>query len=192
MAVSSSRTMTRGTFFARASTLLALPFLFRVRLPVVERVAGVRVMGTPDMTASPPGSFPFREAQLNAIAARDGHQAKGAALPLPMRQRGARMSKHVGTTIIAVNGLSFTADVAGLASGKPVLLLRGYSPGARPAGIDAYHIDLLIGDVLALADTLRASRLHLVARLVIPCLFDKSVSYLGPSCRLSPRGRGTQ
>jgi pimeloyl-ACP methyl ester carboxylesterase len=39
---------------------------------------------------------------------------------------------------------------------------RGYSPGARPAGRRAYTLDLLAGDVLALADTAGADRVHLV------------------------------
>jgi pimeloyl-ACP methyl ester carboxylesterase len=39
---------------------------------------------------------------------------------------------------------------------------RGYSPGARPAGVDAYTIDKLVGDVLAVADQLGIERFHLV------------------------------
>lgn len=39
---------------------------------------------------------------------------------------------------------------------------RGYSPGARPAGRRQYTLDLLAGDVLALADAAGASRFHVV------------------------------
>ncbi|MFM8355059.1 MAG: alpha/beta fold hydrolase [Gammaproteobacteria bacterium] len=39
---------------------------------------------------------------------------------------------------------------------------RGYSPGARPEGVDAYHTDALVGDALALADQLGVRRFHLV------------------------------
>lgn len=39
---------------------------------------------------------------------------------------------------------------------------RGYSPGARPAGVDAYHTDHLTGDVLRIADALGADKFHLV------------------------------
>ncbi len=39
---------------------------------------------------------------------------------------------------------------------------RGYSPGARPREVGAYAIDLLVGDVLALAAALGAERFHLV------------------------------
>ena len=39
---------------------------------------------------------------------------------------------------------------------------RGYSPGARPVGVDAYAIDELVADVVALADVLGAARFHLV------------------------------
>jgi len=95
------------------------------------------------------------------------------------------------TRTLAANGLAFTADVAGPASGALVLLLhgfpqtrhtwraelpalaaagyrvcapdqRGYSAGARPAGVDAYRIELLVSDALALADALGAERFHLV------------------------------
>jgi len=92
---------------------------------------------------------------------------------------------------IAANGGSFTADVAGPERGELVLLLhgfpqtrhtwraelaalaaaghravapdqRGYSPGARPAGIESYRIESLVADALALADALGAERFHLV------------------------------
>lgn len=95
------------------------------------------------------------------------------------------------TTVIRANDLEFTATVAGPESGDLVVLLhgfpqtryawraevealagagfracapdqRGYSPGARPDGIAAYHIDHLVADVLAIADSLSADRFHLV------------------------------
>jgi pimeloyl-ACP methyl ester carboxylesterase len=90
-----------------------------------------------------------------------------------------------------VNGLVFDVTEEGPQSGPPVLLLhgfpqtsaafhtaarqlardglrtialdqRGYSPGARPAGVAAYAIDQLVGDVLGLLDTLRLPAAHLV------------------------------
>ncbi len=39
---------------------------------------------------------------------------------------------------------------------------RGYSPGARPTGVEAYRIGVLVRDVLALAGSLGADRFHLV------------------------------
>ncbi len=39
---------------------------------------------------------------------------------------------------------------------------RGYSVGARPEGIDAYRVENLVTDVLAIADALSADRFHLV------------------------------
>ena len=39
---------------------------------------------------------------------------------------------------------------------------RGYSPGARPADVDAYSIPNLVGDVLGIAGTLGIDRFHLV------------------------------
>ena len=39
---------------------------------------------------------------------------------------------------------------------------RGYSPGARPVGVEIYHTDAIVSDVVGLADTLGARRFHLV------------------------------
>lgn len=39
---------------------------------------------------------------------------------------------------------------------------RGYSPGARPAEVDAYDVEELVNDVLEMADALGADRFHLV------------------------------
>jgi pimeloyl-ACP methyl ester carboxylesterase len=95
------------------------------------------------------------------------------------------------TTGITTDEGTFTADVAGPADGPLVLLLhgfpqtrhtwrdvvpdlaaagfcavavdqRGYSPGVRPAALDAYATSRLVADVLDLADALGAERFHLV------------------------------
>ena len=92
---------------------------------------------------------------------------------------------------IAARGLRFDAFVDGPADGPLVLLLhgfpqsawewhhqlpalaaagyravapqqRGYSPGARPDGVDAYVLDELVADVVGIADALGADRFHLV------------------------------
>ena len=39
---------------------------------------------------------------------------------------------------------------------------RGYSPGARPDGVDAYRIENLVTDVLGMAEALGAKKFHLV------------------------------
>lgn len=39
---------------------------------------------------------------------------------------------------------------------------RGYSPGARPGGVEAYRVEHLVADVLGLADELGGHRFHLV------------------------------
>lgn len=39
---------------------------------------------------------------------------------------------------------------------------RGYAAGARPVGVDAYHIDLLVADAVGMADVLGADTFHLV------------------------------
>lgn len=95
------------------------------------------------------------------------------------------------TTTIDANGLRFTSELAGPADGPLVLLLhgfpqtrhtwraelpalaaagyracapdqRGYSAGARPAGIDSYRVELLVADALAIADSFSAERFHIV------------------------------
>ena len=92
---------------------------------------------------------------------------------------------------MAAGEWAFTADVSGPPDGDLVLLLhgfpqtrhawraemrslagagfracapdqRGYSPGARPVDIDAYRVELLVADVLAIADALGRERFHLV------------------------------
>jgi pimeloyl-ACP methyl ester carboxylesterase len=94
-------------------------------------------------------------------------------------------------TTIEAGGFVFDARVAGPKKGSPVLLLhgfpesslewesqlvalaragyravapdlRGYSPGARPPAVADYALDLLAGDVVAIADALGFARFHLV------------------------------
>ncbi len=91
---------------------------------------------------------------------------------------------------IQANGMVFRCRRAG-ATGEPVILLhgfpetshmwtplmerlaaagyrclspdqRGYSPGARPEGIEHYHYTLLAGDVLALAEAAGFGKFHLI------------------------------
>lgn len=62
-------------------------------------------------------------------------------------------------------GRCYEAQVAalGAAGYRPVAFdQRGYSPGARPAGVDAYTGRRLVSDVIAVADQLGAERFHLV------------------------------
>jgi pimeloyl-ACP methyl ester carboxylesterase len=92
---------------------------------------------------------------------------------------------------ITVGSLTFQARQAGPPDGRPVILLhgapqtsacwnqalaalgaagyhavafsqRGYSPGARPDGVEEYAMDLLVGDVLDVADTLGFATFDLV------------------------------
>ncbi len=92
---------------------------------------------------------------------------------------------------LSVGGLRFTGLEAGPRDGELVLLLhgfpqfadswiplmrllaaaglrvvamdqRGYTPGARPAGVAAYTIDRLVEDTLGFAEELGAARFHLV------------------------------
>lgn len=92
---------------------------------------------------------------------------------------------------LAVGDLTFDAVAEGPADGEPILLLhgfpesahswrrvqpllaaaglrtvapdlRGYSPGARPLDPDDYAIEVLVGDVLGLADALGWETFHLL------------------------------
>lgn len=96
-----------------------------------------------------------------------------------------------GSTEPSAGGLSFDLRVGGPDDGAPVVLLhgfpetslcwtsvarhlvahglrviapdqRGYSPGARPAGVENYRLPLLADDVIGLLDDLGLERAHLV------------------------------
>ena len=97
-----------------------------------------------------------------------------------------------GLVQIRARGVSFRARVAGLGGDGPALLLlhgfpetsimwdplieaaepagfrvvafdqRGYSPLARPDGVDAYRLPELVADVFAVADAVGFERFHLV------------------------------
>jgi pimeloyl-ACP methyl ester carboxylesterase len=94
-------------------------------------------------------------------------------------------------TRISAGGFIFDARVAGPADGRVVLLLhgfpessrswesqlqalaqagyraiafdqRGYSPGARPLNVDAYRVGELVGDAMAVTDSLSVDRVDVV------------------------------
>jgi pimeloyl-ACP methyl ester carboxylesterase len=101
------------------------------------------------------------------------------------------MSAEIRTRAVKIGDLSFTVDEAGPPDGPKVLMLhgfpqsrwawrrqlpvlaaagfhaiapdqRGYSPGARPAGTDAYALPKLVADALGIMDALGADRFDLV------------------------------
>jgi pimeloyl-ACP methyl ester carboxylesterase len=101
------------------------------------------------------------------------------------------MDQPVKREQIACGGMVFDALTAGPAEGEPVILLhgfpefseqwtdqlialgnagyravafdqRGYSSGARPEAVSDYEVWNLMADVLAVADTIGASRFHVV------------------------------
>lgn len=75
-----------------------------------------------------------------------------------------------GTPVILLHGFptdsSSWTQIAALlhAAGLRTFALdqRGYSPGARPPGRDAYRLEHLVADVLALVDATGQGRVHLV------------------------------
>ncbi|MEV5243544.1 alpha/beta hydrolase [Streptomyces cinnamoneus] len=92
---------------------------------------------------------------------------------------------------VSSGGMVFDVEVSGPRDGEPVLLLhgfpqsrrawdrvtpvlneaglrtiapdqRGYSPGARPAGVEAYALPLLAGDAVGILDALGVETAHVV------------------------------
>jgi pimeloyl-ACP methyl ester carboxylesterase len=114
------------------------------------------------------------------------HSARTEALPL------LAASTTQGLVRIQANGLVFRARVAGLDSDGPGLVLlhgypatsamwepliapaaaagyrvvafdqRGYSPAARPEGVESYRIDRMVEDAVAVADAAGFEDFHLV------------------------------
>ena len=102
-----------------------------------------------------------------------------------------RLPGEIVTSQIKVDSLTFDVRMAGPDNGEVVLLLhgfpqtshewrhqlralgeagyhavapdqRGYSPGARPTSAVDYRLNLLVRDIVALADAIGADRFHLV------------------------------
>ena len=103
----------------------------------------------------------------------------------------AETQEHVDEMQIEVGELVFDAVVAGPRDGPVVFMLhgfpqsayewryqipalasmgfrviapdqRGYSPGARPQGVEAYAIPSLVGDLIGMADAVGAEEFHVV------------------------------
>ena len=123
---------------------------------------------------------------VRAIDLSHAHRDRVAALPIysPSAQQGEFR--------LPVNGMEFLVRVAGMQNDGPGVILlhgfpessmmwtslldtasdrgyrvvafdqRGYSPGARPSGKKSYHIDLLVSDVMAVADEVGFEKFHLV------------------------------
>lgn len=117
--------------------------------------------------------------------------AGAAPEPASLEEDAATPEADVALTTITTGELVFQARVAGPESGETVILLhgfpqtsrawrgqiadlaqagyrvvapdqRGYSPGARPTEVSGYTMTALYQDVLAIADSLRVERFHLV------------------------------
>jgi pimeloyl-ACP methyl ester carboxylesterase len=111
--------------------------------------------------------------------------------PAALRLEAAAAEVPIVIETRKLNGLSFQVRTAGPRRGELVILLhgfpensyewryqiralaaagyrvlapdlRGYCPGARPEAVDQYGLLSFVGDVLALADSERAFRFHLV------------------------------
>ncbi len=118
-------------------------------------------------------------------------QADAWAAPGEASTRIGVYRRRVDDIVVAVGGFEFRALVDGPEGARPVVLLhgfpqssgewraqlaalgaagyrafapdqRGYSPGVRPEGVDAYGIDHLVADALALCDEIGAGPVDLV------------------------------
>jgi len=78
--------------------------------------------------------------------------------------------QNTGDNVILLHGFPQTSKIweptmeSAAAAGYRVLAYdqRGYSPGARPSGKDNYNIDLLVADLLTVADAVGFDTFHLV------------------------------
>ena len=123
---------------------------------------------------------------LNAIDLSKTHRKKVDTLPM------FTSSVDEGTYQLTANGYTFLVRVAGMQNdGEALILLhgfpessimwqplldaaaargyrvlafdqRGYSPNARPSGVEYYHTDSLVQDVLAVANEVGFDTFHLV------------------------------
>ncbi|MFT3927153.1 MAG: alpha/beta hydrolase [Myxococcales bacterium] len=139
-----------------------------------------------DADADPPvegGTEPTRDASAERCEPMDAGASDTAECP--------DIVDAFPTTGVCANGWTFRVRMAGPETGEPVVLLhgfpessyewsaqlrslstagyrviapdqRGYSPGARPMAPEAYKLQELVADVLAIADAVGARRFHLV------------------------------
>lgn len=110
------------------------------------------------------------EIEVLKVTVRKGSKFKSARSGLSFRCRAA--GPEGGEPVICLHGFPATSAwfnlllEAGAAAGFRMFApdQRGYSPGARPDPADTrnYHYDLIVGDVVALANALGLQRFHLV------------------------------
>ena len=142
------------------------------------------------------------------------HSARTAALPHLSDPSADQVD---GLVLIEAGGMTFRARVAGMKNDGPGLVLlhgfpetsamwgpllldaaaagyrvvafdqRGYSPGARPEGVEHYVVPELVGDVLAIADAVGFERFHLVGH-DWGCIVGWGVTALHPERLLSYTG----
>lgn len=155
------------------------PRLVRRAVVLLGLLAGPALLGCAG--DDPPGATGAAGTLQPATAAPDGTPSTAtAASATPVRD-----------VQLSVRGFTFDAWEAGPSDGELVLLLhgfpqskaswtevigpladagyhvvapdqRGYSPGARPAGDEAYVITELVADAVGMADALGAERFHVV------------------------------
>ena len=106
---------------------------------------------------------------LPLVGARGDGLVRIPARGFEFRARVAGLSGE-GAGVIMLHGFPETSMMfeplmtAAAAAGHRVVAFdqRGYSPGARPDGVEAYQYPKLVADVLAIADAVGFDRFHLV------------------------------
>ena len=136
-------------------------------LMVVAAIAAIAVYA---------GSLDWSRAHTNRVAALPLYTAQSSDGDYRVSASGfefrARMKgmQNQGENLILLHGFPESSimwnDLAASLAEQGFRVLaydqRGYSPGARPSGVEAYEIEKLAADVFAMADAVGFERFHLV------------------------------
>jgi len=141
---------------------------------VVWGVLGVLVLGVGGIFAGAWLSLDRDREHARATARLPRFDAFGGPALVRIPARGmefrARLAGDRGPGVILLHGFPATSAMyaplldAGARDGYRMVAFdqRGYSPGARPGGVDAYVVRELVDDVLAVADAVGFDTFHLV------------------------------
>lgn len=122
--------------------------------------------------SAPPPSDPADPADKNEVTPMDitvDHPELGA-LTFAALQAGDPSAATEGRLVLLLHGFpesaeayrDFLVPLADAGYYAVAISQRGYSPGARPEGVEAYNILELVGDVTSIAAELGAEQYHLV------------------------------
>ena len=146
--------------------------MLRKVLLVLVGLVGVAVLGVVGPVLASLDWERRHAAATAALPLFDGETEGLVRIPARGMEFRARVSGLAGPreAVILLHGFPETSHMfaplseAAAARGHPVVAFdqRGYSPGARPEGVDAYLYPELVADVVAVADAVGFERFHLV------------------------------